>query len=370
MRVNEIFLTHLMKNIDMTYFSPSLYSYLSNYLEIEKVRPYRGGFVINTFIPPYPGKAFDRFLSAFFAGKETTGVQSVDVAVTNACMFNCSHCYNAGRKVEDLPTAVLQRMVRDLQDSGAIVINFTGGEPCLRDDLPEICSALRDDSCGVLATTGYGFDHEMAQRLKDTGIYSVSISLDSADREVHDRRRGFNGAFEIALEGINTALRNGFFTYTCAVPNRELLKEENFQKLFKLNADLGVDELQLIEPAPAGNLSPGDIIFGEEDLVRVFQIMAEYNTRYVKPAVSSFAHMESPDFFGCGAAYSHIYIDGTGEVSPCNMLPITYGNAATDNINEILERMREDFKPDTALRNSAGWLDRMDMSSEWICHPA
>ena len=343
MSANEEFLSDLMQNMDLSYFSPSLLRYLNSFLEIERVRPYRDGYVINTFIPPYPSKAFERFMSTFFSGEEASGVQSVDLAVTNACMFNCDHCYNAGRKVADLPTRTLKRMVRELQENGAIVLNFTGGEPCLRSDLPEICGALRDDSCGIVATTGYRFDDRVAGELGEAGVYSISVSLDSADRAVHDRIRGFDGAFEIAINGIRTALKNGLYSYTCAVPDRELLREENFDRLYELNRDLGVHEIQIIEPAPAGNLAPGDIDLSEDDLLRVREIMREYNGSNDGPAVSSFAHMEAPEYFGCGAAWSHIYVDGTGEVSPCNMIPITYGSAVSEDIGSILSRMREDF---------------------------
>ena len=85
LNTNELFLSQLMKTIDMRSFTPSLYRYLKEYLEIEKVRRYAGQFVINTFIPPFPGAAFDRFLSTFFGKGKITPVQSADVAVTNAC---------------------------------------------------------------------------------------------------------------------------------------------------------------------------------------------------------------------------------------------------------------------------------------------
>lgn len=243
MHTNEIFLMEFAKQVDMRVFTPSLYRFFVDYLSIEKVRPYNGQYVINTFIPPFPSAAFDRFMATFFAEDKPSAIQAVDLAVTNACIFNCWHCYNAGRSIADLSTETLVRLVEDLQNLGAIVINFTGGEPCLRSDLVEICSALRPDSCGILATTGYGFTDDLAERLRDTGVYSVSVSLDSADEKEHDRRRGVPGAFKIAMEGIETALRHGFYTYTCAVPNKQLLEEVQFSRLVELNRKLEVNEL-------------------------------------------------------------------------------------------------------------------------------
>jgi len=344
MNTNAAFLAEFMKSVDMRFFTPSLYKYLEDFLEIEKVRKFNSQYVLNTFIPPFPSRAFDRFMMTFFTMGETTPIQSVDLAVTNACMFNCWHCYNEGRTIADLPTDSMKEMVVRLQDQGAIVINFTGGEPCLRHDIAEICSALREDSCGILATTGYGFTDDIAERLKDTGVYSISVSLDSADENEHDRKRGQEGAFKIALKGIETAKKWGFYTYTCAVPSKKLLKKENFQKLFNLNKNLGVNELQLIEPAPAGKIVSSSLAFGEEEFARVLSYMQEYNSRDDDVAISSFAHMESPEFFGCGAGFSHIYVDGTGEVSPCNMIPISYGNASKDDLGEIIGKMQNAFK--------------------------
>ena len=341
---NDLFLSEFMKTVDMRLFTPSLYQYFQDFLEIEKVRRYKNQFVINTFIPPFPGKAFNRFLSTYFSDEKRTPIQSVDLAVTNGCVFNCWHCYNAGRVLSDLPTASMQKIVRQLQEAGAIVINFTGGEPCLRQDIVEICASLNEDSSGILATTGYGFTDDIAMRLRGTGVYSISISLDSADEKEHDRRRGIQGAFQIAINGIKTAKKWGFYTYTCAVPSKKLLEEENFQKLVELNESLGVDELQLIEPAPAGKLVSAKLDFGEKQFEQIFQYMAYYNHRGDGTAISSFAHMESPEFFGCGAGHSHIYVDGTGEVSPCNMIPVSYGNASKENLKTIITKMQSDFK--------------------------
>lgn len=344
MTTNERFLAEFMRSVDMNVFTPSLYRFFAEFLSIERVRAYGEQYVISNFIPPFPGKAFDRFMETFFGDDEAAGVQAVDLAVTNACMFNCRHCYNAGRKVADPSTEQLKSLVGRLQQLGAFVINLTGGEPCLRTDLPEICEALNDDTAAIVSTTGYGFTDQMARRLREQGVYAVSISLDSADEEEHDRTRGIKGAFQIALKAIETALRHGFYTYTCVVPNKKTLVEENFAALVDLNKRLGVMEVQVLEPAPAGKLLRASNLLEPSDFETICQYMAKYNADADGPAISSFAHLESPEFFGCGAGFSHIYIDGTGEVSPCNMMPVTYGNAYNDSLENVIEKMQASMK--------------------------
>ena len=99
MNTNESFLAEFMKSVDMRFFTPSLYKYLRDFLEIEKVRRFKSQYVVNTFIPPFPGPAFDRFMLTYFEAGKITPIQAVDLAVTNACIFNCWHCYNAGRVI-------------------------------------------------------------------------------------------------------------------------------------------------------------------------------------------------------------------------------------------------------------------------------
>jgi MoaA/NifB/PqqE/SkfB family radical SAM enzyme len=353
MKDNELFFAEMMKKVDTTFFAPAVFDYFRDYLSVEKVRRFGDRFVLNCFIPPFPSAAFDRFLAACFGAEGEVPAFSADFAVTNACVFNCYHCSNAGRVVHDLPTEVLKGAVREFQDLGTIVFNFTGGDPCLRHDLPEICAALRDDSCGIVSTTGYGFTDEMAERLRETGVYSIAISLDSPDEKEHDKKRGIKGAFAIALKGIETAKKWGFYNYTCAVPTAELLKEENFGKLIELNDELGVNELQLLEPAPAGRLFAGKAGFGPAEYEKEVAYMKQYNARDRGVAISSLANFESPEFFGCSAGVSHFYVDGAGEVSPCNFLPVSYGNIADEPVSNILSRMRADY--DRPFSNCLAW---------------
>ncbi len=342
---NETFLREVAKTAEVGVVTPKLYEFFKEHLAVAPVRQFSDFYVINNFIPPFPSKAFDTFLGTFFAEESARPpIHTVDVAVTNACIFNCYHCYNTRRVVRDLPTSAVRKIVSDLCELGAVVMCLTGGEPCLRADLPAICRALPDDCAGVLSTTGYNFTEELARELKETGIYAIALSLDSAEEEEHDRKRGKAGAFKIALEGIERSLRHGFYTYVCTVPTKTSLAPEQFYRLLDLAERMGVPELQIIEPAPSGRLlRAGAANFGPDDVDRVHEYMREVNQRETGPIVTAFSHIESGEAFGCGAGTSHIYVDGTGEVSPCNMLPVTYGNAAKESLRDIIARMQRRF---------------------------
>jgi MoaA/NifB/PqqE/SkfB family radical SAM enzyme/ubiquinone/menaquinone biosynthesis C-methylase UbiE len=339
------FLAEVARTAPLEIFTPRLYRFFDDYLGVSPPRRFRSQYVVNNFIPPFPGKAFARFLETVFGNSESnTLIHGADLAVTNACPFNCYHCYNAYRAIRDLPADTWRRIIRDLCSLGAITLGISGGEPCLRGDLPQICGAIPDDCAGVLSTTGYNFTDELAGALRDTAVYAVCFSLDSADEGRHDRLRGRRGAFRVALEGIERSLRHGFYTYVCTVPTPSLLVRGNFEALVKVLDRLGVPEMQIIEPAPAGRLlTSASDDFGPADFDRVRQYMAEVNSRESGLVVTSFGHMESAETFGCGAGTSHIYVDGTGEVSPCNLLPVSYGNATKESLRAIVARMQERF---------------------------
>ena len=88
--------------------------------------------MLNTQFPPFPSRAFDGLAAQLLDTSGRQSLYSVTLAVTNRCLFNCWHCYNAGRNQRDMPLKVFRELAARLQDHGAIMIDLTGGEPLLR----------------------------------------------------------------------------------------------------------------------------------------------------------------------------------------------------------------------------------------------
>ncbi|MCD6308541.1 MAG: methyltransferase domain-containing protein, partial [Candidatus Latescibacteria bacterium] len=104
-----------------------------------------------------------------------------------------------------------------------------------------------------------------------------------------------------------------------------------------------------------GNLAGDtDAVLSEEERARVLGFQAEISGRDDLPILSSFLYLESAEAFGCGAGLTHLYIDGSGEVSPCNLVPLSFGNVADEPLEAILERMGRYFeKPRTSCVGQA-----------------
>ncbi len=128
------------------------------------------------------------------------------------CNLHCIHCYAQSRDIEykdELTTEQGKELIDDLAQFGAPVILFSGGEPLMRKDLPEL--ALYAKSKGmraVISTNGTLIDEKMAKVLKEIGLSYVGISLDGM-RETNDKFRGYKGAFDKALEGMRNCKREG-----------------------------------------------------------------------------------------------------------------------------------------------------------------
>jgi 12,18-didecarboxysiroheme deacetylase len=132
--------------------------------------------------------------------------------MTRQCNLRCVHCYaqaKAAPTENELTTAEGKTLIDDLSQFGAPVMLFSGGEPLMRPDLPELAQyAVSKGMRAVISTNGTLITREKARIFKDIGLSYVGISLDGL-REVNDRFRGVSGAFEQALEGIRNCREAG-----------------------------------------------------------------------------------------------------------------------------------------------------------------
>jgi MoaA/NifB/PqqE/SkfB family radical SAM enzyme/protein-L-isoaspartate O-methyltransferase len=322
---------------------PKTAAFFKEYLSNEKVIRFRGLSVLNTNFPPYPGKAFDTMAEQFSLMGEKTEkrLYSVTWAVTNRCTYHCWHCYNAGRSQRDVPLGDLRRLVRQLQDMDAVIVTLTGGEPLLRDDLEEIVGLFDDRTCLLLGTTGAGLTADRARRLREGGLFAVGISLDSMAAAEHDRLRGKKGAFRTTLRAIHTAQKAGIYPYVVSVATRDFLRPERFWPFLRFAGEVGALEVHLLEPSASGRLAGRtDVVLSEAERRQILDYQRRCAGDDALPILSTFTYVESAEAFGCGAGRAHIYIDGAGEVCPCNLVPLSFGNITREPLAQIVARMR------------------------------
>ncbi len=164
--------------------------------------------------------------------------------MTRRCNLKCVHCYSASADInypDELTTDEGKKLIDDLAAFGAPVILFSGGEPLMRPDLPELAQYATDNGMrAVISTNGTLITRDIAAKLKKIGLSYVGVSLDGLEK-THDRFRGTKGAFDKAMEGIRNCREAGIkvgirFTVNkrnlADVPAMfDLLKKEKIERL-------------------------------------------------------------------------------------------------------------------------------------------
>ncbi|MEK6397066.1 MAG: GTP 3',8-cyclase MoaA [Terriglobus sp.] len=166
---------------------------------------------------PYPDaepRLRDRF------GRAITDLR---LAVTDRCNYRCVYCRTgtgAALPSAELSLADYARMVRLMVSLGVEKIRLTGGEPLLRNDLPELIHAIRTLRCtygdddlptrdgkplDIALTTNGHLLAPMAAELQRAGLNRITVSMDAVDPETFTRITRVPNAYQRVLDGIHAA---------------------------------------------------------------------------------------------------------------------------------------------------------------------
>jgi len=138
------------------------------------------------------------------------------ISITQRCNFRCDYCHKEGEgcsrgECEEMTVDEIVHIARIAVDLEISRIKLTGGEPLMREDLCDIVQGiaaipgLKDLS---MTTNGSMLASE-ADKLHACGLRRVNISLPALDTDKYSKLT--DGNLERTLEGINVAVKAGFF---------------------------------------------------------------------------------------------------------------------------------------------------------------
>jgi len=161
--------------------------------------------------------------------------------ITKQCNLKCIHCYAHAKNIpfdNELSTKDGKNLIDDLARFNVPVLLFSGGEPLIRKDLPELAAYTVEKGIrAVISTNGTLISQKTAHILKDIGLSYVGISLDGMEK-TNDRFRGVKGAFQSALDGINNCKEAGIKVGLRFTINK--FNESEISKIFTL-----LDEMEI-----------------------------------------------------------------------------------------------------------------------------
>jgi len=125
--------------------------------------------------------------------------------LTKGCNLRCIHCRASATELSspsDLSTQTACNIIDQIAAVSSPILVLSGGEPLFRSDIFELTRYGTDKGLRVaLATNGTLVTRQVAQKIVDSGVKRVAISLDGADAATHDTFRGIPGAFDAAITG-------------------------------------------------------------------------------------------------------------------------------------------------------------------------
>ena len=165
---------------------------------------------------------------------------------------------------------------------GVSVIILTGGEPMLEFDktIELLKYGNKDLSDFHIHTSGFGVTLEKAKELKKAGLMSAAVGLDDVDPKRHDSLRGYEGAFDMALNALKCFNEAGIFTYVNTCATKEFIRSGDLWKFYELMKKLNVSVIQLLEPRPYGGFfgENGNVLLNESDKKIFTEFFIEGNT--------------------------------------------------------------------------------------------
>jgi radical SAM protein with 4Fe4S-binding SPASM domain len=239
--------------------------------------------------------------------------------------------------VEDLDTETWKRILAAVASYTQCVVIFTGGEPLERSDLFDLLEYARDLGLrAVLATCGYRIDEAILQRLMDVGVISLSLSLDGASAETHDKFHQAPGAFDAVMRTARLAQVAGIPFQITTTLNRmnqteiiaiagliERLGAASFNPIILIPAGRGVDlSDQLLDPVEYETLLNELLSIKLHSKLEINVTCGPQFARVTRTRAEKRVGASS----GCMGGRDFGFITRQGDVQTCGYLPIPAGN--------------------------------------------
>ena len=141
----------------------------------------------------------------------------MDIALSFKCQNNCIHCYAGGpHETPELNTAQWKQVIERLSAVGVFILTFTGGEPTLRQDLPDLLlyAQTKGMVTGLITNGRKLKDKTYVETLEKAGLDFVQVTLESHKPDVHDLMTASHGSWTETVEGIRNAVNSQIYVTT------------------------------------------------------------------------------------------------------------------------------------------------------------
>lgn len=280
---------------------------------------------------------------------------------TKRCNLYCKHCYRESGPYEsvsnELSTEEGKRLLREIHKAGFRIIVFSGGEPLLREDILELIQYAKAlDMVALMGSNGTLITESYAEKLKESGLDTIAISIDSLDEKRHNNFRGSNTSFQRALNGATYCIAAGIKVQLNCTITKDNLKE--IDEIINFASSFGAASCHMLFLVAVGrgkNIGYTSLnrLEYKEAINTILNKNLDFDIR-VKPTCAPqhkveaiIKGIETPGGRGCIAGISYCSILPNGDVHICPYAPVKVANIreeAFDSIwenNEIFKMLRD-----------------------------
>ena len=276
------------------------------------------------------------------------------------CNSSCGYCnlpLNVGRY--EMSRQEIRSVFAGLYGDGLRFVFVQGGEPLLRRDLPDILQDLVEIGFHLtVITNGTKLTSHIVHQFDDLAV-SLSISLDTLDRNKYERIRGADQLHAV-LAGLDLLqhYRSPKFL-TCIVSE---INRDEVSKVVAFARQGGFLPVVGAYHWDVGLYGKQDttLMYDRQQARLVFERLLEedalppgYLRQYAKDNVT---WLRGESLKPCDAGRYSIAIDASGNVSPCLSLPEA-GNLLHSSLSEILGRFDRQKIQRCSVQSSCNRLD-------------
>jgi radical SAM protein with 4Fe4S-binding SPASM domain len=258
--------------------------------------------------------------------KVPTAPYRMDLALTYRCNNNCSHCYNArSRNYPELTTKEWIAILDRLWELGIPHIVFTGGEPTLREDLPELIhhAEANGQITGLNTNARKLKDPVYVDTLVNAGLDHVQITLESHIGQIHDQMVSSEGAWVDTVAGLKNALTSRLYVMT----NTTMLKLNSpyIPDTLEFLGNLGLKTVGLNALIYSGRGKTVGTGLSEKELRPLLDVAKRITSKFGQKLIwytpTQYCNFDPVEMDlgvkGCTAALYNMCVEPDGSVIPC-----------------------------------------------------
>lgn len=194
-------------------------------------------------------RTYLKIMLSYYSGESLFNPNMVAVVISQNCNLKCKMCgyWKNTVHLDEMGFDEYRSLFEDFRKCGVKKVQFTGGEPLLKNNFFDILSLARKmDLETVVITNGTLINHDNVGQLVELSK-KIYFSLDTPDKEKYDELRGVPGAFERISRGIllTSQARNEFNNKPSIVISA-ILTPFNLHDptdMLRLAKDLGADRV-------------------------------------------------------------------------------------------------------------------------------